>query len=201
MVRLKHRYLLVNILYPDATPSTTTAEIYGSAAAAAAAAGRDVARDVPDIIHFQQPTSDKLTPQLLAKMVKEGVAELFGDYGSGMVAGSLVVKYLSPATSTAIIRVSRDHYRLVWAALSFITKLPRPIEQNCVVQVVRVSGTIRKAEEEAIKRAKLSILRAQRKSGEAGSALGKLLSKEDEDMRMSGIVDGDGNGDDDDLDD
>lgn len=76
----------------------------------------------------------------------------------------LIVKYFSQATSTAIIRVSRDHYRLVWAALTFITRLPEPVDQPCVIQVVRVSGTIKKAEEEAIRRARISISRAQKAS-------------------------------------
>lgn len=85
------------------------------------------------------------------------------------------MKYLSPATSTAIIRVSRAHYRLVWAALSFVTRLPRPIDQACVIQVVRVSGTIRKAEEEAIRRAKAAILRATAQGKGSDFALGKML--------------------------
>ena len=70
------------------------------------------------------------------------------------------VTYFSNATSTFIVRVSRDHYRLVWAALSFTTKLP-PGAKPCVMRVVRVSGTIRKAEEEAIRRARDSAFRAQ----------------------------------------
>lgn len=55
---------------------------------------------------------------------------------------------------------------MVWAALTFMTHLPRPIDIPVVVKVVRVSGTIRKAEEEVIRRAKEIILRA--KMGEAG---------------------------------
>ena len=86
------------------------------------------------------------------------------------------VKYLSPATSTAIIRVARQHYRLVWTALSFVTRLPRPVEQECVIQVVRVSGTIRKAEEEAIRRAKAAILRATARD-RTGVVLGKMLGE------------------------
>src|SRR5215469_10138049 len=58
--------------------------------------------------------------------------------------------YLSTATSTAIIRVSRECYRLVWGALSFATQLPKPLNTPCVFQVLRVSGTIRKSEEAAI---------------------------------------------------
>lgn len=105
----------------------------------------------------------------------------------------LSVKYFSPATSTAIIRVSRDHYRLVWGALSFVTKLPRPVEQSCVIQVVRVSGTIRKAEEEAIRRAKASIMKAQRQKGDSGNVLGKMLGEHtsSQDVEMGGIMDED----------
>lgn len=76
-----------------------------------------------------------------------------------------LVIYLSPATSTAIIRVSRDHYRLVWAALTFITKLPKPIEEACCIRVVRCSGTIKKAEEEAVRRAREFIVRARLQGG------------------------------------
>ena len=97
------------------------------------------------------------------------------------------VKYLSPATSTAIIRVTRAHYRLVWAALTYITRLPRPIEQPCVFQVVRVSGTIRKSEEEAIRRAKASILRAHKaaETGEAdglGAGLERIMGRGAQDL-------------------
>ena len=72
-----------------------------------------------------------------------------------------IVKYLSPPTSIAIIRVARSHYRLVWAALSFVTRLPKPVDTPCVIQVIRVSGTIKKAEGEAIKRAREEVIRAR----------------------------------------
>ncbi|KAK6425931.1 RNA-binding protein pop5, partial [Oleoguttula sp. CCFEE 5521] len=60
--------------------------------------------------------------------------------------------------------------------LTFITNLPKPLSQPCVVQVVRVSGTIRKAEEEAIRRARLAIRQAQRVGGDgiiAGGVAGQ----------------------------
>lgn len=76
MVRLKHRYLLVNILYPDeALPTKQSKD------------------GLPDIVQFRRPSSDKLTPQLLARMIRDGVTELFGDYGSGMIASSLVGRF------------------------------------------------------------------------------------------------------------
>jgi ribonuclease P/MRP protein subunit POP5 len=76
------------------------------------------------------------------------------------------VKYLSPATSTFILRVSRAHYRIAWAALSLMTQVPVKEGRNCVFRVVRVSGTIRKAEEEAIQRARQLILKTRRQLGE-----------------------------------
>ncbi|KAK1069308.1 RNA-binding protein pop5 [Friedmanniomyces endolithicus] len=149
MVRIKHRYLLVNILYPDTKHSQL-------------APATKPGDNVPYTVQFRRPSPDQMNGGLLMRLIRDGVVELFGDYGSGKIAGSLqVVKYFSSATSTAIIRVSREHYRLVWSALTFTTRLPRPVDQPCVFQVVRVSGTIRKAEEEAIRRARLSIRRAE----------------------------------------
>ena len=81
-----------------------------------------------------------------------------------MWLGWRVVKYLSAATATAIIRAPRDHYRLLWAALTFMGEVPSDtrVVRGVVCRVVRVSGTIRKCEEEAIRRARRSILRAKK---------------------------------------
>lgn len=158
MVRLKNRYLLVNILYPELTALPTPG--------------------IPDLVAFNQPTTDELKPQLLLKAIRDAVLELFGDYGAGVIAGSLMVKYLSPATSTFIIRVTRAHYRIAWAALSFMSSVPVKNGKKCVYRVVRVSGTIRKAEEEAIRRARDMILRAKRELGDqSGATLEAILGK------------------------
>lgn len=87
------------------------------------------------------------------------------------------MKYLSPATSTFILRISRAHYRLVWAALAFMSRVPIHGGRPCVFRVVRVSGTIRKVEEEAVRRAKLLVLAARHEmAGKSSSdALGALL--------------------------
>ncbi|PVI03199.1 hypothetical protein DM02DRAFT_504356, partial [Periconia macrospinosa] len=149
MVRVKNRYLVVNFLYP-APPGSQ--------------AKRDQA--LPDLVQFHAPTPDAFHTGLLLRLIRDGVNELFGDYGTAMVNNALKVNYWSPATSTAIIRCPRDNFEMVWAALTFVTKLPRPVDLPVVVKVVRVSGTIKKAEEEVIKRAKLIIRRA--KAAESG---------------------------------
>jgi ribonuclease P/MRP protein subunit POP5 len=50
---------------------------------------------------------------------------------------------------------------MVWAALTYITHLPKPLETPVVVRVIRVSGTIKKAEEEVIRRSQQIIKRAK----------------------------------------
>jgi ribonuclease P/MRP protein subunit POP5 len=70
MVRLKDRYLLVNIVYSD-----------GPAGQSKGA--------VPDLLVYNQPTTDELRPQLLLKGIRSEVASLFGDCGSGAVDRSL----------------------------------------------------------------------------------------------------------------
>ena len=68
----------------------------------------------------------------------------------------------------------------------------------CVLKVVRVSGTIRKAEEEAIRRARADIMRAKRESGlnadgRGAMGLGGMLAPNAEDEgpeeEAAGIVD------------
>lgn len=50
---------------------------------------------------------------------------------------------------------------MVWAALTYITHLPKPSDTPVVIRVIRVSGTIKKAEEEVIRRSQLIIRRAK----------------------------------------
>jgi ribonuclease P/MRP protein subunit POP5 len=52
--------------------------------------------------------------------------------------------------------------------------------KNCVFRVVRVSGTIRKAEEEAVRRARALILKARRAMGEQSDlTLNNIFGKGD----------------------
>ncbi|PYI31991.1 hypothetical protein BP00DRAFT_425255 [Aspergillus indologenus CBS 114.80] len=73
MVRIKHRYLLLDILYPD--PTTWPRKSVSSSSS------------TPQL-QIHAPTSDALTPSLLAKLVREQVAELFGDWGVGRLGGA-----------------------------------------------------------------------------------------------------------------
>ncbi|KAF2152457.1 hypothetical protein K461DRAFT_278685 [Myriangium duriaei CBS 260.36] len=171
MVRLKHRYLLLQILYLDGSSS------------------------LPGSLAFHSPSSDTLTASILARTIRDSVAEQFGDYGAGLTSASLQVKYFSNPTSTAILRVSRAHHRLVWAACTTLTHLPDRAKsrRECVIRVLRVSGTIKKAELEAVKRAKQVIETARRAGG------GELLARSSE-MSTAPVDDDVDDDEDDDMD-
>jgi ribonuclease P/MRP protein subunit POP5 len=128
------------------------------------------------------------------------------------------VKYLSPATSVSIIRCPRDSYRLVWSALTYITALSIPTlfgarkkdavaageapEGRAVVcRVVRVSGTMRKAEEEAVRRGRRTVVgvRGEGFGGDGAlDVLGRVLG--DGGGERGGIVDSDVEGEESDWD-
>jgi ribonuclease P/MRP protein subunit POP5 len=62
-----------------------------------------------------------------------------------------------------------------------MTNLPGKDGKNCVFRVVRVSGTIRKAQEEAIRRARELILAAQRDhNGRGDTTLEGIFGKTEE---------------------
>jgi len=177
MVRIKHRYLLVEILYPSQRSSSSS--LTGS---------------LSTHLQIHAPTPDSLTPGLLANLLRDEIALIFGDWGVGKIGGgnALSIKYLSPATSTAIIRCPRAAFRLVWAALTFLSSLPEPNHHRsslsrggeprpCVFRVLRVSGTMRKAGEEAVRRARREIVRVKDGEGVAVSSL------------LAGIQDGNDN--------
>jgi len=78
MVRIKYRYLLVHILNPE--PALPTAKIVPGPSD----------KTLPDLVQFHSPSPDDLTPQLLARALRDQVQYLYGDYGLGLVASSLV---------------------------------------------------------------------------------------------------------------
>ena len=153
MVRIKHRYLLFNILYPGEEPR------------------RNADPNLPPSLVFRASPVQLETGPLL-RALRASIALHFGDVGSGLTAPSLKIVYFSPATSTAIVRCPRQHFRLVWAALTYMTSVPGPTRGSnaaCVVQVVRVSGTIKKSEEELLKRSKRDIVRMKEWEQNTGS--------------------------------
>jgi ribonuclease P/MRP protein subunit POP5 len=102
MVRIKHRYLLVNILYPEQEARKTKQSGSG---------GKD---DLPYTVQFRRPGPEQLSGKLLSRLIREGVSDLFGDYGSGMVSGSLVGKNIYTMMSITLeIPANSSHSQIL----------------------------------------------------------------------------------------
>ncbi len=73
MVRVKFRYLVVNLLYPEPGPNSKSS--------------------LPDVVQIHSPTPDALHAGLLLRMIRDEVEDLYGDYGMGMISASLKSKH------------------------------------------------------------------------------------------------------------
>ena len=89
---------------------------------------------------------DGISTYSLSNVIKQTVEQLFGDWGIGCTP-SLQVKYYSPYTGLAIIRVSKDFYKYLWASIFFTTTLKN---RQCQIKVIHLSGTIKQAQKNAI---------------------------------------------------
>ena len=77
MVRIKYRYLLVHILYPDPVESESKVTT------------RPSDKGILDLVQFHRPSPNDLQPQHLVRSIKDQVLLLYGDYGLGLVSASL----------------------------------------------------------------------------------------------------------------
>jgi hypothetical protein len=73
MVRIKHRYLSVSILYPHGSEAIKVSNVNKNSTA----------------INFHRPTPDDLTARDVRSMIIDGLSENYGDYGVGMISGNL----------------------------------------------------------------------------------------------------------------
>ncbi|ODQ63679.1 ribonucleases P/MRP protein subunit POP5, partial [Nadsonia fulvescens var. elongata DSM 6958] len=137
MVRLKTRYLLFDLIYPD----TITSEYDGI-------------RPELNTVNIHTPSKTSVDIRLLNRVFRDAIRDAYGEYGAGSVASTIAVKYFSPTTSTGILRVSRQHYQLTWAGLTLIQSIDG---REVIIQVVHVSGTIKKCEQAAIARNKAMV--------------------------------------------
>ena len=173
MVRIKHRYLLVQILSPTQLSAkhgdpSSASEKRPSSILTPKKHNNDGANE---IMALHAPTSDTVEIRDLLRIIRNSLAQLFGDYGSSVAGGGLKIMYWSNATSTFIIRCRREFVRLVWAALCFLHSIPNHVdavktetaqpknakekkEREAIFRVVRVSGTVRKSIDEAVRRDK-----------------------------------------------
>ncbi|KAG2017414.1 hypothetical protein CC2G_006924 [Coprinopsis cinerea AmutBmut pab1-1] len=154
MVRFKNRWLLVEFI-----PIPTTAS--GGAPTSRTTLG-------------QLPNNSAQLPPLDGKQIwtalKQSILTNFGDVGWGSVAPSLTVKYFSPTTNTAIIRVAREHHKIAWAGLTLLSTIGGVRSTaggrggtgdgvRYIPNVVHLSGTIKHCQLAAIEHNRVVVAR------------------------------------------
>ncbi|KAH7911780.1 Rpp14/Pop5 family-domain-containing protein [Hygrophoropsis aurantiaca] len=130
-----NRWILVEFIYPSETPYTTpisTRQVHGN-----------------------------LDGKQIYNTLKQSIIHNFGDTGWGAVATSLNVKYFSPTTGVAIIRVARDHHRIAWGGVTLLTAVDG---KKILPNVVHISGTIKHAQVAAIQHNRQVIARFRARS-------------------------------------
>ncbi|KAK8439216.1 RNA-binding protein pop5 [Candidozyma auris] len=151
MVRLKHRYILFDILYPPVSdPRTGTQREKFSTFC-------NNPKDTLLTLHAPSPAS--INSKSIANILRNAVAEHYGEIAAGGVGNSIIVKYFSNKTSTGIIRCSRQDFQQVMAAIALVTKVDN---YDALMRCVHVSGTIRKCEQFSIRRNKSLIIQLGR---------------------------------------
>ncbi|KAL6078490.1 Ribonuclease P/MRP protein subunit POP5 [Balamuthia mandrillaris] len=83
----------------------------------------------------------------ILRALRNQISNDFGDWGLGAVSQSLQVKYFNHQTNMCIIRCPRDHYQMVWSALTLMTALN---ERPLILASLHVAGTIRSCQKAAI---------------------------------------------------
>lgn len=138
MVRLKTRYLLFQLIYP--TNGTHKVE-EGS-------------------VGMMLDSSPQVSAGLLVAILRSSLQKNFGDYGASMVQTSFSVKYFSSQTGTGIIRCHREAVDHVRAAMFFVSSIDG---KPCVFSCISVSGSIKKTEIIAMRRARRILSEAKAK--------------------------------------
>ncbi|CAI4054273.1 hypothetical protein N7582_000031 [Saccharomyces uvarum] len=133
MVRLKSRYILFEILYP---PTDTDVEESVSKA------------DI--LLSHHRASPAEVSIKAIIQEIRRSLSLNLGDYGSAKCSSLLQLKYFSNRTSTGIIRCHREDCDLVIMALMLMSKIGDV--GGLIVNPVKVSGTIKKIEQFAIRR-------------------------------------------------
>lgn len=147
MVRLKHRYILFDILYPPSSDPRTGQQ--REKFQTFSSSPKDT------LLSLHETSPNAINARSIASLLKSVVQDHFGDFGGGTIGLLIIVKYFSNRTSTGIIRCSRTNFHQVMAALALVTKVDN---FNVVMRCVHVSGTIKKCEEFSIRRNKQLII-------------------------------------------
>lgn len=112
MVRFKNRYLLISLDSPPAPLVSTPAPVYEGN-------GKVLAHPPP----LPPPLARGIDARALSHAVRDAIGAHFGPVAAATMASAVAIKYVCPGLRLALLRVSRDDVRRVWAAVALITAI------------------------------------------------------------------------------
>ncbi|CAG8433810.1 12499_t:CDS:2 [Ambispora gerdemannii] len=174
MVRIKNRWILFEVIFEDnKIPPLPSLLPRHQQHEQISSGGED--GDAAQPSSWRQHSSTKqpqtqsntlyITTKEIHHALRDSICLNFGDVGIGCVSSSLNVKYFSPFTNNGILRVSRDHYRIIWGALTFINEIRG---RRCLVHVLHVGGTIKKCQLACIQHNRDQILKRRQAAESRG---------------------------------
>lgn len=109
--------------------------------------------------------------------LRASVSQNFGDLGYSQLMSSMAVKFWSPPLAMCIIRCSRDHFRIAWAAASFLQEVSGHRRLGRVrFRVIHIGGTIRSCQKSAASHARQLILEKRQKGHDIRSLEGVVAA-------------------------
>lgn len=90
----------------------------------------------------------KFDTSKIARIVKDEVEKNFGDIGLGKINKNLQIKYANNYTNMLIVRVGKEHLKLLRTSLALINNIDC---EKCRLRIIGVSGSIKCAEKRATK--------------------------------------------------
>lgn len=147
MVRLKTRYILFEVLYPCEAPEAKESD-----------ESRALNTDI--LLRHHRVSPSQISSKTISQEIRRSLQTNFGDYGLGKAGSMLQIKYFSNRTSTGIIRCHREDTDLVIMALCLTNRIGDV--DSLILNPVKVSGTIKKVEQYAIRRSHRFLTAVQR---------------------------------------
>ncbi|KAI5953631.1 POP5 [Candida jiufengensis] len=147
MVRIKHRYILFEILYPPTPKNASQQELE-----------EYIESETNVLLTLHKSSPQNINYKTILHAIRKSLHEHYGDVGSGSAGMLMTIKYFSNKTSTGIIRCGRSQFETIIGAMSMINCIDGV---DLVMSCIHVSGTIKKCEE-------FSILNTKKLMGKMG---------------------------------
>ncbi|XP_046840226.1 ribonuclease P/MRP protein subunit POP5-like isoform X2 [Xenia sp. Carnegie-2017] len=91
---------------------------------------------------------ESINSSALYNEIMKSVENAYGDFGYGCIKMTFKVKYVNPYTGVVFVKCSRDYYRMLWHAITFVKKING---RQCSLTTLHLGGTIKSCQRYLLK--------------------------------------------------